>query len=458
MLVILSDLHLTDRSVSGITISSRAFNILKYRLSDMAYDASHRSDGSYRPLEEMHVLMLGDILDVIRSDGWETVKPWDDSSSPDFVRTVGTITDRILAANSESMAILKQITQGNAVTIPPATAAGKVADVGHDLAAEGRVPVRIHLHYMVGNHDWFYHLPGAAHNAVRQKIVDAMGLANNPNEAFPHNPDASSVLSQIYRDHSVLARHGDIFDGMNYEGDRNASSLGDAVVVELLNKFYLQVRRDFEGRLPAATLNGLRELDNVRPLILAPTWIEDVLVHTCTDTILQAQVKDTWNAIADDFLKLDFVRARDSVWNPFDNVDKLQLVLKIGDHFSIRTISSVAAWFYDKFGSGKESYREHAMTEEAFRSGRANYIVYGHTHHHETVALRRSGNHSTVQRQLYFNTGTWRQVHERTADHDDATAFLGWKVMTYLAFYRGDERGGRPFELWSGALADDPAS
>jgi hypothetical protein len=30
--------------------------------------------------------------------------------------------------------------------------------------------------------------------------------------------------------------------------------------------------------------------------------------------------------------------------------------------------------------------------------------------------------------------------------------FAGYKVMTYLVFYQGDEHVGREFESWSGAL------
>lgn len=51
-----------------------------------------------------------------------------------------------------------------------------------------------------------------------------------------------------------------------------------------------------------------------------------------------------------------------------------------------------------------------------------------------------------------------------TADHQPWIAaksqvmeqeFIGYHVMTYLAFFKDDERGGRPFESWSGALAPE---
>ena len=46
-------------------------------------------------------------------------------------------------------------------------------------------PVLVRTHYMVGNHDWFYHLPGEAYDALRQKLVDQMGLANRGGPALP---------------------------------------------------------------------------------------------------------------------------------------------------------------------------------------------------------------------------------------------------------------------------------
>ena len=65
MLVIISDLHLTDGS-SGETIRAGAFRVFRESIRNMAYDASWRSDGTYKPIEEMHLVLLGDILDLIR--------------------------------------------------------------------------------------------------------------------------------------------------------------------------------------------------------------------------------------------------------------------------------------------------------------------------------------------------------------------------------------------------------
>ena len=40
-----------------------------------------------------------------------------------------------------------------------------------------------------------------------------------------------------------------------------------------------------------------------------------------------------------------------------------------------------------------------------------------------------------------------------TALHPAEQVFVGYNVMTYPAFFKADERLGRPFESWSGALS-----
>ena len=58
----------------------------------------------------------------------------------------------------------------------PATC--QLRPVSRILAPVAREPVSVRLHYMVGNHDWYYHLPGPAFEAIRQEIVEAFGLSN----------------------------------------------------------------------------------------------------------------------------------------------------------------------------------------------------------------------------------------------------------------------------------------
>jgi hypothetical protein len=162
-------------------------------------------------------------------------------------------------------------------------------------------------------------------------------------------------------------------------------------------------------------------------------------------------VKSLWDRLADELLSLDFVRQRDG-GSPPDLVDGLQRALKFGKRPAKGWADSVLRWLRALRGGASESYFHHALGEQDFRNRRAKHIVYGHTHHAETVPLDASYAEGYVLNQMYFNSGTWRRVHRRTRLAPGAHEFLAGDAMTYLAFYQGDERSGRPYETWSGSL------
>jgi hypothetical protein len=449
MLVIVSDLHLTD-GTSGETIRTGAFKAFRERFRDLAYDGSWRSDDEYRPLEGIDLVLLGDILDVIRSTRWcdapADVRPWGRQDDPRFAAMVTQITQDIIANNKNSLDVLKSLHDPKVMNVPPATAAGKVALVSRDLNAHERVPVPVRVHYLVGNHDWFYHLGGPAFDAVRKLIAEAIGLETPATAPFPHDPAESAVLQQIYLEHHVFARHGDIFDPSNFEHSRNASSLGDAIVIELLDRFGVEVRKRLGGQLPDACESGLKEIDNVRPLSIVPIWVDGFISNTCSPQLAN-DIKQIWNEIVHQFLAVDFVRSR-----PFASSAFLKLGFEISTEVPLAGLSDVAAWFSAKFGGHAASFYPYALHEAAFAQGWAKFIVYGHTHHYELVPLQAVQRAGKSVDQIYINSGTWRPVHELAQFHPGQKHFVGYHVMTYLAFFKDDERKGRAFESWSGAL------
>jgi len=111
MLVIISDLHLTDGSLSE-TVSPGAFSLFAERIREMAVAASWRAEGDYRPIESLDLVLLGDVLDPIRSTRWEDapkVRPWNNPHAPELVERVGRITSDILGHNEESLAVLRAV-------------------------------------------------------------------------------------------------------------------------------------------------------------------------------------------------------------------------------------------------------------------------------------------------------------------------------------------------------------
>jgi len=452
MLVIISDLHLTD-GTSGSTISPGAFALLAERLADLSLSASQRRDGSYRPIEYVDLVLLGDTLDVIRSTQWlsNPTRPWDDVKTPALFEQVSKITGDILQHNAQALGEFRKLQQ-QGIAIPPATSAGQPA-IATAMSEWQPVPVRIH--YMVGNHDWFYHLPGENYNQLRRQIAAHMGLSTYADAPFPHEIWESNELVQVMRRHKVFARHGDVYDPFNYEGDRDASSLGDVIVVELINRFGVQVMQQLGDDLPTSALVGLREIDNIRPLLLIPVWIEGLLERCCPQPSIRNEVKKIWDELADEFLENPFVQHRDT-WCPVDIVDGLQKALKFSRRLSVGWASWIAQWIAELRGASSNSYYQHALTEQDFRNRRAKHIVYGHTHQAEMVPLDASYADGNVLHQAYFNSGTWRRVHSQTQFALREHEFIAADTMTYLAFFKDDERNGRPYETWTGTLGLHP--
>jgi len=190
---------------------------------------------------------------------------------------------------------------------------------------------------------------------------------------------------------------------------------------------------------------------------LIPVWIDGLLERTCPHAATRKEVKLVWDRLADEFLDHPFVRRRDT-WCPLDIIDGLQQALKFSRRLSVGWAARIAKWVFQLRGAASASYCNHALGEQDFRNRRARHIVYGHTHQAEAVPLDASHTEGYVLNQLYFNSGTWRRVYEGTQLVPSEHEFIAADTMTYLAFFAGDERRGRPFETWSGTLGIAPAS
>ena len=455
MLVIVSDIHLGDGTTAS-SIEPSAFHLFASRLREMAYFASFRRDGKYRPIEQLDVVMLGDILDPIHSTLWldtapgasNYVRPWSDSNSPAFAPKLEQTTKAIIEVNRKSLNALKRCANGEAIRLPPANQRGRP-----DTESKELLPLKARLHYMIGNHDWYYHLKGGAFDDIRKIIIDSMGLSN-PSSPFPYELEESSLLREIMRTHKVFARHGDYFDKFNFnrEKGRDHGTLGDMFAMEVCNRYPVEVQRRYGDQLPSGIIDGLRRITNVRPALATPLWISGQIKRYAGSNAFEDELKKVWDDLCDEFLQLEAVREQDKAFK-FDMVDALQLVIKISKQASFNTINDIIVWVSDRMGEGEQSFAEHALRERAFLQNTARFVVYGHTHHHEIVALDSDGAPPYQQNQLYINSGTWRSYFDLAIKDPSEQKFIPYEALTYLAFYRDDERLGAQFETWSGVYA-----
>ena len=480
MLVIISDLHLTD-GTSGELIDEKAFRIFRNRIGDMAYDASWRIRGGrggrvggdaaggggkptgfYQPLEQLDILLLGDIIDMIRSEKWngqpEINMPWTSARSDAFFAQIAEIVAGVLENNKKSFAILKDIAQAG-IKIPLSmrilTEEEKISKTIGSEASPEKATVKVNVYYMVGNHDWFLYIDDPRMNAIRNSIIDALGLANERDKPFPYFPDENAALERSQTDHHVYALHGDIFDKTNYQPpSRDHSSIGDVVVLKLLNEIPKEIEQqlsDFPaGRIGAIAgidlfVKELREIDNLRPYTLAPQWISDLIKKYDLDIgFVNDSIRGALRRLLQDFAN-----------NPLISREHLLVLeMKITDLLLMGdvTIESLAS-LVEHLSLSKdnfESYRAYARALTTNEAGKdKTFYVMGHTHYPEIVPMSSCVVDGEVVGQIYMNTGTWRPLH-KTGIYDNS--FISLNTMTIAGFYKGNERMGHSFEYWTGSL------
>jgi UDP-2,3-diacylglucosamine pyrophosphatase LpxH len=447
MLVLISDLHMNDGSM-GPLLEPGAIDLVSDRLCDLAYRASWRAGGSYQPIERIDLVLLGDVLDLIHSQRWlaGAARPWNDPASPLVGETAAQIVDDILRRNVEAIRRLRLVATEPTITVPQADASGQ------PLVGDDELPVAVRTHYLVGNHDWLLHLRGQQYDFIRHKVAHHLGLANLHNRPFPHEAAESDELLDSLRRHRTLARHGDIYDPLACSDDRDAASLADAIAIELVGRFLAQIDPDLAADLPPAAMAGLREIDQIRPLLLIPAWIDRLLARTVPSLALRKEVRQLWDSLVDDpLLQLEIVRDRHR-HSATNLIDGLAAALKFSRRDSTDWTGKTLRWLASLRGAAGESYVNHALSEPDFRNRRARHIVYGHTHQAEIVPLDASHADGYVLHQTYFNAGTLRRVYRATQALGQQE-FTAAETLSLVAVYQGDERSGRPYEIWSATLA-----
>ena len=459
MLIIISDLHLGD-GTCGKSISHSAFRLFASRLEELAYSASWRSDGFYRPLKDINILLLGDVLDPLHSTHWlETaqgkpgyVRPWTDQTEPAYAGMLQKITRDILRNNRHAIDILFNITKGHSILIPPAIAGGQP-----DPTSDEKVEVNVNLHYMVGNHDWFYHIKGPAFDQIRQEIIEAFGLSNE-NTCFPHEIDEYPPLKELLSSYKVYARHGDIHDSFNYihKHGRNYASLGDIFAIEVTNRFFVEIEKQMGDELPRKMIENIKELTNVRPLSASWLWVSSQSQAYNLSEEKQDKLKKIWDQLGQEFMALEAVRRRNRKFR-IDYYDALFWAFKLSRWASLERINRLTGWLRRLTSGNGMSMAKRALQEDVFIDESASYIVYGHTHHHEIMPLDIIASDDDTEchhnNQLYINSGTWHTYYDLALYSPTSKRFISYQTISYLIFYRDDQNRGQRFETWQGTYS-----
>jgi UDP-2,3-diacylglucosamine pyrophosphatase LpxH len=434
MLIFISDLHFIDGSAGPHNINPKAFDYFFKDLNGIIEDDSNA-------IQEVTFVFLGDIFDLLRTTYWLTVpvdeRPWGKQ-------------EKAAALKGHAEKILDEIT--NIKKNPDNYAS--LQEIQSSLAEIRQKVPKFEALYFPGNHDRLIN----QWDSLRTKVCENLSLSHNPASEFAH--------FRPFEDYGVFARHGHEFDFYNYEGGRNFRSedyqqvpIGDPITTELVSRLPFEFKNRinqsiYAQRLPAQERNRIienfQDIDNVRPLGAVIEW----LLYQVKDKPhwLIEIIEDTVDAVIRYFNELDFVKAwyaRHDKWlDPFDKADQLQIALYILEKFKVFSLEKLFS-LISKVSTLKfaDPLMAAAPDEKALMDPNIRYVVYGHTHEPLVVPMRVRRD----QEQLYLNTGTWRARYQK-ASRDNS--FVSWKNMTYVIFYRQNERPGRQadFETWTGTL------
>lgn len=481
MLVVISDLHLGDRSAT-VNIRPRAFALFLDHVLDLAEHAGAK---------EVTLLFLGDIFDLLRTEYWfypaPGVAPLGDPAQvpapgagdpfPLEHRPWGNpqvlVDGSAQALTPECQARALQITQRIAEVCKPQLdiLSGRSRDLAgvDDEALRSRVSrklsdprgITFKRYYLPGNHDRLARVL----DPVNAAICAALGA-----EPAPQGPTGLVNLTDL----RFIARHGHEWDGWNFEargsGQRDPGDaefrltpLGDVITTEALARLPYRVWQELQGRFPGeawidAVYEHLCGVEDVRPLGAVLRWVASAGAHVhrvaFTDPVRQVgAVLDAVDKVAPDLvrdmIRLPYTRAWlkrrrwfRAGWQKAMQLRLLGLALRLFTPTQLAPLlewGPVARWLARPDDSLK------LRAAEMLAAHPADYAVCGHTHEFQHVPLRDPPRGGAVQ--VYFNSGTWRP---RTYETLDRSGFRSVKEMTYLVFHAGKRSAA--YETWNGVM------
>lgn len=428
MLIILSDLHFTD----GTTLTPVHPSAFKILADDV------RSALKDKGVEEIHLVLLGDIFDLVRTDYWvksvnESERPWNGTLDP--ATFMNKNTDTILNHYKAVLEAILNESKHHAAR----SFIEEVRSIAE--AAEGKIRIT----YVIGNHDRAFN----NFDELKRMIRDAFA---------PIRIDFANSLSAP--EYGVIARHGhewdDICSAWNLQGDATGSdtwqdrldpavnkvqNMGEVVTAEFMSGFVYEIMQSGDAILKEL----VSQADLVRPAMYVFEWLKwktrDRLDDAQKTILVEALVKalgglvnstlaDKWGAK----LILELKAAR-------------TMLSQLG-----YSGLSLAAKVMKFASDGADSMYKGAKKEfSLIHDSRIQYLVYGHTHdaRHDYF----SASHFEMVK-MYINTGTYLPLIQASEDSGYCKAHQMSLTFFYNQNEDTDERAdkGPTVNIWNGIM------
>jgi UDP-2,3-diacylglucosamine pyrophosphatase LpxH len=472
MLVVISDIHFVDGTAGEHNLHYSAFQSVF--LSDIATLAKDNE------AKEVKILLLGDIVDLIRSSQWFDVeisdRPWGgngllDVSNPrpksqteiKALEIFGKVPEKDLSKKSPPKSLPK-----NTILYKNWETFKLFRDFRKHLVTDHQVDIPVEIIYVPGNHDRLCNLYPSLRAAVQKSL--GVTLRSTGSSAIQGDPEGVWSYRNDYMDESygVYARHGHQFDIWNFDGDSQYDSLGhlkvpvgDVITTEFAVKIPWKLEKlssKYQDITPEL-INNVKDIDNVRPLSRVMEWI---YYRVKNDSGMVRKAFDqAFDEVVTEMLDIELIQR----WrSPETHVDEALRAM------SSRWLKWIPKFLVDRLDAedmlhlliglsgrphdpDKDPFATSAYNESIWRTNnRIRFILYGHTH----VPVQRPLDAVGDREILYLNTGTWRTRIVKTVGLDTVPDFIGMKQMTYSIFYREDEDnnhkepGTISFDVWTG--------
>jgi UDP-2,3-diacylglucosamine pyrophosphatase LpxH len=452
MLVIVSDLHLSDGSTAN-NFNPEAFGILAGEIRTMAQQ---------RGAQEVELVLLGDVFDLVRTDYWHVnvpagERPW--GGRPDRV----TAMNPAPAIEKQYGAVLERIIRTDAAH--PRYGFGRfLNDLVAHFTEQGKP---FHVHYVIGNHDRVLHnFPsmqrqiGAAYPAIGSFAAAYVSEAYATVARHGHEWDTNCHGYDFQRQVLKPAKKAGRFDAEAYR----VQAIGEVVTAELMSGLVHHARvAGGDSQLIAR----LKDVNNLRPVLDVFEWLDwfggartgeqQRVLHAALaaslDGVLNCSFARLW-----DKLKTDIIVSGDLV----DRLALARSVLLGGNFGEFRRKAGALELLQKAFSvlSQGDPFRDGAKSEYEAKDGLpawTQHVVYGHTHR-----ARRDYFSGQVDGhvRMYVNSGTFLPLISRVADgRGFATELQMTMVFAYAEAEDSDtKRGGPSLDIWNGTRRKQYAS
>lgn len=461
MLVIISDLHFSDETAGKHNVPAEAFRSVFF--SDIASLANEKK------AKELKILLLGDVVDLIRSEQWfdedPADRPWGNNGLKDVPKPQSNS-----KVESRCLKILGRLSDyGKGLKDDTILAKNwDIFEMFRDIQNHIDVKIPIKVLYLPGNHDRLCNL----YPSMRDEVKNILGLDESPIET---DSDGNWWFPYDYKDdeHGVYVRHGHQFDVWNYGGGHDLTRqghlrcpIGDVITTEFAVKIPWMVEKLLKENpqaysdVPLDLVENLKNIDNVRPASHILDWIYYQIKDIDKEGVRKL-VAEALRQTITEMLKIGVVQQ----WRSPDTA--LAGVLRIvsnkwlnwipGDLMKVVDAEELLPLFMGASEGPstleKDPLAQAACREQVWKNDEnIPFILYGHTH----LPLQEPVAQEGARDIIYLNTGTWRNRFYRTICESQPPGFVEWRQMTYCIFYSRDEdldnkqAGTVSFDVWTG--------